>query len=59
MDTLTDLKLQAFALWIAENGIYFHPRTECWINSKGEIIADKASDLSKRYENEITEQYVS
>ena len=59
MDKLTDLKLQAFALWMAERGIAFYIKTEEWVDRAGNIVATKAADLTKLYEKETEEQYTN
>jgi len=59
MDKLTDLKLQAFATWMAQRGIYYHARIESWVDMGGRVVAVSARQLTEEYERDLVEQYVS
>ncbi len=57
MDKITDLKLQAFALWLAENHLYYSYIYEAWIDKSDKIFCKTTAELTKRYEKDTEEQY--
>jgi hypothetical protein len=59
MDKLTDLKLQAFALWMAEKAIHYDYILEKWVGRSGAIVCNTPAELTRLYEKETEEQYVS